>query len=239
MILILSDGSMKCAEVADVLNKKGMKYTMFFTDFITAAKLGKGSVIIGSKQRRYLADAYVRYGITAVIDATSGIDRKLSRTALYACGNKVKFIRLVSLPNTYGAFVCRNFVSLAEKIDAINGNVAFFAASSTVSTIADVVLKKSREKMFVMRGRQGAFDIMSALDYNIPLMNIKETDANIGGFIAEINAKMAVCDETVDVYSVTKYCKMAGIPLLLTHSTGIDFLNVALTAEEAAEFVVG
>lgn len=234
MIMVLSDGGVGTRETVKYLETKNVKYVMYFTDFMKAAHFGKGNVIVDTADRRTIAATCVKNKVTAIIDTTSGADKHLSETAYSACGDKIRYVKLVKLKKYGGVTVQLSYSKLAKKIGKTEGRTVMFASAQTVAGVSEKIEKSVvGEKVIVPREKREVFDVKGALSYEIPITNVIETDDAIEEILKRYGAKLVVCDESREISDVVNACQRLEIPIYLTHGCGIDFKYVATSTEDA------
>lgn len=237
MILILSDGGRDVAEIERQLKLHGQKCLFYFSDMISAARYGKGNVIIGEESRRAISRVYAENRISAVIDATEKPMSKLSLAGLSACNDKIKYVKLVSLQDCEGAAVCLYYKELADRIKKCDKNVLLYANKCTVSAIA-ALSGENADKMFVTVKKSISFDVDDALGYSIPILNVKEYDIIdgaevVGNAIKRLSIGLVICTEANDTEEKVAAARWMGTDVLLTHSMGIEYPKVVRNIRDA------
>lgn len=239
MILILSDGSTLAADVEKQLTLYGEGYIIFFTDFKAAATSGSGSVIVGEASARSLRETIKSNYIKAVVDAVAQPLSPLSKAAEQVCKElNIDCIKYLAIDEAEGAKMCLYYSHIADMVKSCRGNALFYAKAETVAAIAKLVGKEYIDKMYVPIQKATVFDAETALKYQVPLINVVETEWLCGkdavlAMIKRTGARLVVCDAREDFADKIAAAKMADISVVYTHSMGMEFSNAAATARDA------
>lgn len=227
MIMVLSDGGMITAEVEKQLKLHNDEYMFFFSDVIAASRFGKGNVLIGKPSKREMRKVYSENNIDGVIDATEKPVSKLSQAALSACNEGMKYVKLVKCKSFEGANTVLSYKEIAGIIKNSKKNTLVYAPGIVTGEIARLT-DGNEDKIFVTVRKSPVFDVEKALEYNIPILNVKEYND-----FSEIAAMKSAIDRfsigqvvyTPDRISeeAIDEAKNMGIKVILTHSTGIEY----------------
>ena len=227
MILILSDGGKKVAEIEKQLKLHNDKYVFMFSDFIAASRFGKGNVIIGKPSKREIEKAYRENKIDSVIDAIEKPVSKLSQAALSALDGKIKYVKLVKCNEYDGAEIVLSYKMLGEKVKAIKKNTLIYGSAAVTGAIASRAGEKE-DKIFVTVKKSPVFDVEKALKYFIPLLNVKEFDAftktdEIKQAIEKLSIGQVIFTEENVTDELIETVKEMGAKVYVTHSAGIEY----------------
>ena len=240
MILVLSDGGENAAEIEKQLKKSGEKYLFYFADFMSAARSGKGNVIVGEPRRHAVLNVIKDNKVTAIIDAVKKPASKLSKAALLACGGDVRYVKFENIKGVSGAEICLSYREVADRIKSIAKNTLVYAHPFVVSEIARLAGEKAK-KIYAPIAKSAVFDVKAALEYGIPLANVFESEATdtVSRNAERVDAGMVVCDGKV-CSTEKAVCECRGdIPVILTCSSGIDFPKTVMTAHDAVMAACG
>ncbi len=236
MIMILSDGSPKVAEIEKKLKLHNQKYIVYFSDIVAAARYGKGNVTVGSPDRYAIRQECGKYKITDVIDVSENPYSELSKEGLFACRGDIRYIKYMELPEISGVKLCMSYKKIADRIEKSGRNTLMYASHKTVREIAGYS-GENKTKIYVPVLKTGIFDVNSALQYSVPLCNVTELDGTEGcdavsEAIERCNAGLIVCDGTYGFEDKVKAAKKTGAEVIRTHGYGIEFPHVALNADD-------
>ncbi len=227
MIMVLSDGGKFTAEVEKQLNLHNDKYVFFFSDVIAASRFGKGNVIIGKPSKREMARVFSENKIDGVIDATEKPVSKLSQAALSACNDKIKYVKLVKCGKYEGAETIFSYKDIADRIKRCKDNTLIYGTGAVTKGIAKLT-EGNENKIFVTVKKSPVFDVEKALEYSIPIFNVKEYDAfskadEMKKAIDTLSVGQVVFIEEEISEDMIEVGKQMGVKLILTHSMGIDY----------------
>ncbi len=227
MILILSDGGKKTAEIEKQLKLHNDKYVFMFSDFIAASRFGKGNVIIGKPSKREMEKAYKENKIDSVIDATEKPVSKLSQAALSACDGKIKYVKLVRCREYDGAESIYSYKAIGDKVKAIKKNTLVCGSAAVTKIIASWAEEKE-DKIFVTVRKSTVFDVEKALEYSIPLLNVKEIEAftkadEVKCAIEKLSIGQVVFTQECITDELVEVAKEMGAKVYITHSAGVEY----------------
>ena len=119
-------------------------------------------------------------------------------------------------------------------INEQDDKVLFYAAPKTVRKIASDVTDTSKLFTTILRGV--SFDVELALEFGIPLLQVVENDSldseeAVLYAINKTGATMLVCDTTVTTSDKIAAAEKQGIPVILTHGTGVEYSKVVHSAD--------
>ena len=239
MILILSDSSRRAVDIENQLELYGDRYLNYFTDLKAAGTHGKGSVIVGSATAALLSEAIAENKITAVIDCITAPCSEASRAAQLVCAQKgVHYVKYLNITDKPGLKLRLHYSHIADMIKRNVGKTLLYASPRTVRGIAECAGKAGADKMYAPVRKSVMFDTEAALEYSIPLLNVVETEwineeEDIAHMMKKVSADTVVCDDTVEIENIAAAAFKAGVPIILTHSMGMEFCCAAATARDA------
>lgn len=227
MILVLSDGGKKTAEIEKQLKLHNDKYVFMFSDFIAASRFGKGNVIIGKPSKREIEKVYKENKIDSVIDATEKPVSSLSQAALSACDSRIKYVKLVGCKEREGAETLLSYKAIGDRVKAIKKNTLIYGSAAVTKAIASWTREKE-DKIFVTIEKSPIFDVEKALEYSIPLLNVKEFDAftktdEIKKAIEKLLIGQIVFTEESITDELIETARGMGVKVYVTHSSGIEY----------------
>ena len=241
MILVLSGPGKEARELSVRLNEEMVEHLCFFSSFSDAGNYGKGNVYVGKINEREAEQLLRTNGIRGVVDVAeeSNIMHALAvMKASERCGIPyVKYLRIPKPKDSCGQVrVMGSLCAVAEAVNDQEGKVLFYATPKTVKHIAKHV--KDASKLFTTIQRGVRFDVDLALEFGIPLLQVVETDNTNGEesvryAIHKIGASMLVCDTSVSVSDKITAAEKQGVPVILTHGTGIEYSKVVHSADAA------
>lgn len=238
MIMILSDGGSNAVEAEKQLKLHGDKYFLFFSDVIAASRYAKGNVLIGAAERWSLAKAYAENDVTAVIDVTEIPNSKLSRAALSACPDNMKYVKCVKCNPVEGTKFCLSYKQIADIIQKCDGNVLIYAGPEVISEISRLAGEYS-SKIYVALPKDVVFNVERALKYSIPLLNVLEMDmaddkSAVASAIERVGAKMLVFACDVDeIADKAESALSADAEVIVTHSMGVEYPRIFADVRDA------
>lgn len=239
MILILSDNSRRAVEIEKQLEYYGDAYLNYFTDFKVAGSHGKGSVIVGKGEVQGISAAISENGITALIDCIKEPCSEVSRGAQKACAlHKIRYVKYLNITDKPGLKLKLYYAHIADMIKRSLGSTLLYASPKTISAIAELAGREGAEKMYAPVQKSMMFDTDGALEYSIPILNIIESEwmgseEDTAVLIKRTGADLVVCDGTVVFDDVAAASFKAGVPVVLTHSMGMEFCCASATARDA------
>lgn len=234
MILILSDGGSLASDIERQLDLYGERYINFYTDFRAAGSRGRGSVIVGAPTASAIMSVIRANRISSVIDCMAQANAEVQAVCARL---KVFYVKYLNMKQQPGLKLCLYYAHIADMIKRGN-NALFYASARTVRAVADTVGRENIDKMYTAVIKSAAFDTSAALEYSIPLLNVIESEMTdsieeIAAMIKKTNADILVCDDTVAIEAKAEAAFGLGIPIILTHSMGIEFIKAAPTARDA------
>lgn len=245
MILILSGGGNEARQFSDLLKNQGISYLCMFSDFAEAGAYGRGNAAVGRMDRQNLENFIQNHDIHGVVDVLAGESRKQSVSAMAACKLcDIPYVKLLRIPHDFDIsarlMVTGSYRETADYINSHLCSVLFYALPETVREIASRVPDSSSLYTPIPRGIH--FDVELALGFGIPLINVIEMDgtegeAAVSSAIDRIQAGLLVCDGTGGVKDKLSVAAQREIPVILTHSMGIEYTCTALGNAEALEVV--
>ena len=227
MILVLSDGGKNLVEIEKQLKLHNDKYVCMFSDFIVASRFGKGNVLIGKPSKREFEKVYRENKIDAVIDATEKPVSKLSQAALSAISENIKYIKLAPCREYEGAEICLSYKTLADKIKNHKDNTLIYGASGATRTIAEYAEERA-DKIFVTVKKSPVFNVNKALEFGIPIFNVKESDEltvtdEIKKAVEKLSVGQVIFTENSLTDELIDSAKEMGASVYITHSAGIEY----------------
>lgn len=239
MVMILADGSSLAIDVKKQLDIYNERYIMFYTDIKAAGSSGSGNVIIGAENVASIIEAIRDIRATAVIDATVEPQANISVAGQTACRTaKIPYVKYIKIEEKPGLQLCLSYAKIGELIKYCGGNALFYAASWTVSAIVDATEGAYKDKMYVPVLKNAVFDTASALEYSVPLLNVVEAELidgeeAVASMMKKTGAKIIICDTTVTPDDKAAAAFMAGVPIVITHSMGMEYIKAVPTARDA------
>lgn len=234
MILILSDGGSLASDVESQLDLYGDRYINFYTDFRAAGSRGRGSVLVSAPNASAIVSAIRDNRITSLIDCMEQANAEVQTVCARL---KVRYVKYLNIKQRPGLKLCLYYAGIADMIKRGN-NALFYASARTVRAIADAVGRENSDRMYTTVMKSAEFDTSVALEYSIPLLNVIESEMTdsveeVAAMIKKTNADILVCDDTVAIEAKAEAAFGLGIPIILTHSMGIEFVKAAATARDA------
>lgn len=234
MILILSDGGSRASDIERQLDLYRDKYINFYTDFRAAGSRGRGSVLVGAPTSSAIMSAIRDNRITSIIDCMEQANAEVQTVCARL---KVRYVKYLNIKQRPGLKLCLYYADIADMIKRGN-NALFYASARTVRAVAEAVGRENIDRMYTTVMKSAVFDTSAALEYSIPLLNIIETELTDGqdavaAMIKKTGAEVLICDDTVAIEDKAAAAFGIGIPIILTHSMGIEFVKAAATARDA------
>ncbi|MEE1012875.1 MAG: precorrin-6A/cobalt-precorrin-6A reductase [Clostridia bacterium] len=245
MILVLSGGGQEAQEISPRLDAEQIPHICFFSTFADAGTYGKGNALVG-KLTPLGAEKILRQNkISGVVDVMADGYSEQSAVVMLACKAcgvpYVKYLRPAIAVGDYDhVSVMGSYDAVADTINGQAENVLFYARPETVHAIASRIRDKKR--LFTAIPRCILFDVELAMEFGIPLVNVMEVDGMDGETavlhaMEKASAGMVVCDDSMECADKIAAAKQRKIPMILTHKTGIDYTQLALTGDETMDLV--
>ncbi len=237
MILVLSGNGREAKGFSELLEKEGLEHLCVLPALQDAAAFGCGNVIVGRFDSDEMKKLLIEENACGVADVDAG-GVAMSRAAMEACKIlNIPYIKYLPLPNTARELVTGmvgSYQEIAEGIDCLTGTVLLYTTPEAAMAIAKRV--KKPEKIYAPILRGSSFDVDTALAYGLPLLNILEVDNPDGvevviDLMEKVGAKLLVCDGSWELSDKLKAAETKGIPLVLTHKTGIEYTGTAWNSE--------
>lgn len=246
MILVLSGSGEEAREMMGALKQERIDHLCFFTSFADAGNYGSGNAFVGRLSVQGAKDLLRQNVITGVLDVLTEGNQEQSLVMMEACEQaKVPYVKYLKLQSTFSydrAEVFATYTALAEAVDKLSGKVLFYARPETVRQIAKRVTDVSRMYVPIPRGIR--FDVELALEFGIPLLQVMENDGIDGEdavrhAIERCGAELLVCDGSGGTMDKLAVAEERGIPILFTHTMGIEYTKVVQASEDAMELARG
>lgn len=115
---------------------------------------------------------------------------------------------------------------LQSKINNTVGNIVFLSKPYNVKAIADLVF--DRNSLYVPISSGFDFDVELALEFGIPILNVKDFD-DISGcdgikeVLKNLEAKLLITDSSLDVLDKLKAASELGVNVIFTQNSGYDY----------------
>lgn len=233
MILVLSGSGSEAREFSAVLDKEEIVYLCMLPTLKEAAAYGSGNLMVGKFDSEQMEELFRTEGITGVADVDAG-GNDMSRVAMAACEKAgipyVKYLPLPDAGRTLVTGMAGSYREIADGINCLTGATILYTTPAASSAIAQMVEKPDRLYTPVLR--DGSFDVEQALEYGLPLLNVIAVDSLDGAdavsqLICRVGAKLLVCDGSRGIADQIAAADAAGIPVVLTHKTGMDYTRTA------------
>ena len=237
MLLIISDGGNLARETSRILDKLDANYLFHFSSFSNAGFLGKGNAVVGKMSYRSLCRIIDKNNINCVVDIINAPNSDESLVALNVAEDlKLPLIKLIppTLPFERSNLkrvnikcdVDYSYESVASKINKTVGNIVFFSKPYNVKAISDLVF--DRNSLYVPISSGFDFDIELALEFGIPLLNVKDFDDissfdGMKGVLKKLEAKLLITDSSFDILDKLKAASELGVNVIFTQNSGYDY----------------
>lgn len=228
------------------LKQERIDHLCFFTSFADAGNYGSGNTFVGRLSHEGAEDLLRQNAITGVVDVLAAGNQEQSLCMMKACEKaNVPYVKYLKLWSTFSygkAEVFATYASIAKEINKRDGKVLFYARPETVRQIAKRVNDSSRLYVPIPRGIR--FDVELALEFGIPLLQVMENDGVDGEdavrhAIERSGAELLVCDGSGGTMDKLAVAEERGIPILFTHTMGIEYTKVVLKSEDAMDLARG
>lgn len=239
MILVLSGPGEEARELSVRLDQNNIEHLCFFSSFADAGNFGKGNVYVGKLNEREAEQLLRSNGIHGVVDVAQEDNLMQSLTAMKACEFcDIPYVKYIRIPKPKDSCdhvrVMGSLRAIAELMNEQEDKVLFYASPKTVRKIASYVTDTS--KLFTTIQRGATFDVDLALEFGIPLLQVMENDSLDGEeavlyAIHKTGATMLVCDTTVATSDKIAVAEKQGMPVILTHGTGVEYSKVVHSAD--------
>ena len=252
MLLVLSSGGRRAAELAERLSALGADYIFHFESFGEAGGFGKGDVIVGKLSYRGLARIVKKNRVSAIADI---IEAPASHGSLAAANVaedlKIPLVKLIEPTVPRGLSVSADpskvaceteysYSAVAGRINNTVGNAVFFSRPMNVRIIAEQVFDRSALYVPILAG--GEFDVDLALQYGVPLMNVKEYDSITGKdsmlkIMRDTGAKLLITDSALGISDKLAAAGEVGARVIFTQSCGFEYENIFDNTEALCGFL--
>ena len=252
MLLVLSSGGRRAAELAERLSALGADYIFHFESFGEAGGFGKGDVIVGKLSYRGLARIVKKNRVSAIADI---IEAPASHGSLAAANVaedlKIPLVKLIEPTVPRGLSVSADpskvaceteysYSAVASRINNTVGNAVFFSRPMNVRVIAEQVFDRSALYVPILAG--GEFDVDLALQYGVPLMNVKEYDSITGkdgmlNILRDTGAKLLITDSALGISDKLAAAGEVGARVIFTQSCGFEYENIFDNIEALCGFL--
>ncbi len=252
MLLVLSSGGRGAREISDRLTRAKADYIFHFEDFAAAGGFGKGDVIVGKLSYRSLARIVRQNRVSAIIDSIRTPDAHGSLAALNVAEDmKIPLIKLIrptvprnvsvaADPEKVKCGVDYSYAGVAAKINNTVGGAVFLSRPINVRVIAEKVF--DRNALYVPIPAAPEFDVDLALQYGVPLLNVKQYN-DFGGKegIAEVlkdaEAKLLITDSALNISDKLAAAGEVGAEVIFTQTSGFDYENIFDNTEALTGFL--
>ena len=236
MLLILSRGGRGVKELSERLNALGAEYMFHFESLSQAGGFGRGDVIVGSLGYRSLARVVRQSNVSAIVDIIPTPASHGSLVALNVAEDmKLPLIKYIepTVPRNISAdlsnFNCGvdySYASVAAKINNTVGNAVFLSKPMNVRVIADQVF--DRNALYVPIRAAAECDVDLALEYGVPLLNVKEYNdfggrVGIENVLRDTQAKLLITDSAMEISDKLNAAADAGTEVIFTQSSGYEY----------------
>ena len=227
MLLIISDGGNLARETSRILDKLDANYLFHFSSFSNAGFLGKGNAVVGKMSYRSLCRIIDKNNINCVVDIINAPKSDESLVALNVAEDlKLPFERSNLKRVNIKCDVDYSYESVASKINNTVGNIVFFSKPYNVKAISDLVF--DRNSLYVPISSGFDFDIELALEFGIPLLNVKDFDDissfdGMKGVLKKLEAKLLITDSSFDILDKLKAASELGVNVIFTQNSGYDY----------------
>ena len=237
MLLIISDGGNLARETSRILDKLDANYLFHFSSFSNAGFFGKGNAVVGKMSYRSLCRIIDKNNINCVVDIINAPKSDESLVALNVAEDlKLPLIKLIppTLPFERSNLkkvnikcdVDYSYESVASKINNTVGNIVFFSKPYNVKAISDLVF--DRNSLYVPISSGFDFDVELALEFGIPLLNVKDFDDissfdGMKGVLKKLEAKLLITDSSFDILDKLKAASELGVNVIFTQNSGYDY----------------
>ena len=237
MLLIISDGGNLARETSRILDKLDANYLFHFSSFSNAGFFGKGNAVVGKMSYRSLCRIIDKNNINCVVDIINAPKSDESLVALNVAEDlKLPLIKLIppTLPFERSNLkkvnikcdVDYSYESVASKINNTVGNIVFFSKPYNVKAISDLVF--DRNSLYVPISSGFDFDVELALEFVIPLLNVKDFDDissfdGMKGVLKKLEAKLLITDSSFDILDKLKAASELGVNVIFTQNSGYDY----------------
>lgn len=252
MLLILSRGGRSARELSGSLNRAGADFMFHFESFAEAGGFGKGDVIVGKLSYRGLVRVIRQNRVSAVIDAIDTPENHSSLAAVNVAEDmKIPLIKLIeptvprniSIAADPGKVRCGvdySYAGVASKINNTVGGAVFLSRPINVRVIAEQVF--DRNDLYVPIRAGSEFDVELALQYGVPLLNVKEYNDFSGKdgilkVLRDVGAKLLITDSAMDISDKLAAAAEAGAEVIFTQGSGYDYKHIFDNPEALAGFL--
>lgn len=237
MLLIISDGGNLARETSRILDELKANYLFHFSSFSNAGFFGKGNAIVGKMSYRSLCRIIDKNNINCIVDIINAPKSDESLVAINVAEDlKLPLIKLVSPTLPFERSLLKkinikcdvdySYESVASKINNTVGNIVFLSKPYNVKAIADLVF--DRNSLYVPISSGFDFDVELALEFGIPILNVKDFD-DISGcdgikeVLKNLEAKLLITDSSLDVLDKLKAASELGVNVIFTQNSGYDY----------------
>lgn len=251
MFLVISDGGAAAHALSNALDSCGAEYVYQFETLAGAGEFGHGSVIVGKITYRGLKRVINKNNVTAVIDTISVPQSETSLVVQAVADDlKIPVIKIIAPTVRFDALrsadvkadfsVNYSYKDIAAKINNTVGNAVFFAKPYNVRAIADLVF--DQKELFVPIKSGASFDVDLALEFGIPILNVREFESfsgvsGIKRVLEEFDAKLMITDSEIDIYDKLSAAEMTGAEVVFTQNTGIEYELIFDNLDSFCEFL--
>lgn len=237
MLLIISDGGNLARETSRILDELKANYLFHFSSFSNAGFFGKGNAIVGKMSYRSLCRIIDKNNINCIVDIINAPKSDESLVAINVAEDlKLPLIKLVSPTLPFERSLLKkinikcdvdySYESVASKINNTVGNIVFLSKPYNVKAIADLVF--DRNSLYVPISSSFDFDVELALEFGIPILNVKDFDDisgcdGIKDVLKNLEAKLLITDSSLDVLDKLKAASELGVDVIFTQNSGYDY----------------
>ncbi len=238
MLLVLSNGGRGAAAVSALLDSLGADYVFHFPTLKDAGGFGKGDVFVGKLSYKSLIKMIRQNRVNAVIDIITTPAASDSHVAVNAADDlKIPLIKLIrptvpegtriaAEPGRVKCEINYSYAAVAEKINKTVGTTVFLSRPVSVRAVADEVFDRS--ELYVPVGASAEFDVDAALEYGIPLINVREYNnlnsrEGIREALKDAGAKLLITDSATDIAEKLSAAGDAGADVIFTQGSGYDY----------------
>ncbi len=245
MILVLSGNGSEARNFSAILDHENLKHLCVLPTLKEAAAFGSGNLVVGKFDVPKMEELFKTEKITGVADVDAG-GNEMSRVAMTACGRmKIPYVKYLPLPKTGRDLVtgmAGSYEEVAKGVNCLSGTAILYTTPAAAAAIAERV--DDSGKLYAPILRDGRFDVEKALEFGLPLLNVIEVDQvdsadAISALIRKVDAKLLICDGTYGIKEQIAVADEAGIPVIMTHKTGMEYTNSAWSTDALVRVLRG
>lgn len=239
-------------ELSKTLDGIGADYLFHFSKLSEAGGFGSGSAVVGKLSYKSLVRIIRKNGVDAIIDIKRVPKSRESLVALNVAGDlNMPLIKVIvptvppdlsvsADPDKVRCSIDYSYESIAAKINNTVGSAVFLANPVNVRPIADLVF--DRNALYTPVPAASDFDVELALEYGIPLLNVREYDdfsgrEGIRRVLSDAEARLLITDSVLDVSDKLSAASDVGAEVIFTQTSGYDYENIFDNYDALCEFL--